>query len=108
MTKKQAIWKSILHWRRMIKWAEKQPKKNRANHQYMYGEIGEWWDSLSCDLCKVCDDHGDCPECPLSIKYGSCKYPGKNMYRSVVLSLTWEEWLKNARRMLRQLESLRK
>lgn len=74
----------------------------------------DWWLNYS-PLCKeyLGKDHS-CIRCPLHKEYGSCKtwgfssmtYPNKNLWISVDDSKTWEEWIKNAEKFLRQLKRL--
>ncbi len=102
MTPKQAIKDSISHWKRMIKWAEKQDEKDTAIMSVMEKEIKEDWCG---DSCSLCNEFG-CIACPLHIKYGACSGKSKNLWNKVNDSYDWKEWTKNAKRFLKQLESL--
>jgi len=110
MTEKQAIWKSILHWRRMIKWVKKQhPKEDTATIK-MRMEIKTDWNADGCALCTLFRLSGACSQCPLAKKYDKCSgldEDKKNAWVDVALSDTWRDWLKAAHRLLKQLESLR-
>lgn len=114
MTEQQAIEESIAHWERMIKLVEKYGvKDNPPSSWVMYRLIGEHWGGHYCSLCRQYrfeyEDWVYCFHCPLFIEYGPCTDPDSpNAWHRVAGSLTWAEWLTNARIMLEQLRSLRK
>jgi len=102
MTKQQAIRESIAHWERMIAWVKTQPKRKEPDDIKMTNQIGENWYSDYCPLCSLYHEGGEpCTRCPLHIKWGS-----KIAWFLVDISPTWDEWLRHARKMLRQLKSL--
>lgn len=107
MTEKQAIWKSILHWRRMIKWVEKQdPKEGPADDEIFIG-LREEPNVTYCSLCSLYYWDSHCESCPLGEKFGKCIInDSKNAYSKVESAVTWAGWLYHARRLLKQLESL--
>jgi len=106
MTKQEAIDRSIAHWERMIRWIEKQPKKEEVDIYSMVDEIDEGTGSMDCPLCKKYQCK--CDKCPLGKKFGYCIDQGSvNSYYETYLSETWDEWLRNARILLKQLKSLR-
>jgi len=106
----KALEKSVQHWRKMIEWAEKQPSKDCVDIHKMLNDIKETWYAKHCSLCNLVresDGMVSCARCLLYEKFGRCGSSTNAWYR-LSISKTWEEWLLHARRMLRQLESLRK
>ena len=110
MTEKQAIRKSINHWKRMIKWVEKQDvtfKKLTPRMLDMSIKINESWCGDDCALCELYQPF--CEECPLASEYGFCSSPDdRNAWKKTALAVTWRGWLYHAKRLLKQLESLTK
>lgn len=112
MTKRKAIKETLAHWKRMIEWAEYQPKNKYVNDYMMLEEIEEDWSSDFCFLCKkYIILHNSCDLCPLTKKYGKCNYfirdkKNKNKWHKVHSSTTWKEWVKNAKEFYKQIESL--
>ena len=104
MTKRQAIKASCEHWKRMIKWVKKQPRKDYSSRSNMWHAIKENWRGGYCPLCKLYPN--GCVDCPLAKKYGNCSSYDVNAWKSVAISFTWQEWLIAAKKMLKQLESL--
>lgn len=106
MTKSEAIKDSIAHWKRMIKWVKTQNPKTITSPTLMNYRIKQDWIDLYCSLCKkYYNDIDECLKCPLAIKYKPCseKY---SSWRMVEMSINWEEWLINAKIMVKQLKSL--
>ncbi len=109
-----AIAESIQHWKRMIEWVEKRDKKHQPSEISMWTELKEDWGAESCPLCKQQDNprfQPGCPKCPLALKYGLCSYIylnalDKNAWPRVTNAQTWKDWLKHAKQLLIQLESL--
>ena len=104
-----ALKDSIAHWERMIRWVGGKYKYFSVSAEEMLACIGEKWSTEYCSLCKVFHTNSfgfDCKRCPLCIKYGGCSKGSENAYDSVAHSRFWEEWHKNARKMLDQLKSL--
>lgn len=65
MTLKQ---KALAHYDRMIKWAEKQPKRKLVDCEYMYESIGEIWVDTDCAYCKKIEKYNlDCNFCRLCV-----------------------------------------
>ncbi len=107
MTEQQAVKASIEHWKRMIAWVKKQPGKEACRGVEMEMAIGENWWGRHCPLCIKYHNGDNCGICPLYKKYGHCGKIGiKNAWFLVEMSLSWSIWLKNAKKMLRQLKSL--
>ena len=114
-----AILKTGLHFRAMIAWVEKQPQNVSSDIGYMQSEIGRNWSSEYCSLCSYNQDRFNgsgffakiwrmlhnkdfrCFYCPLAKKFGVCSliYPARHY-------LNWTDWLKAARKTLKQIESL--
>jgi len=111
MTEKQAIWESILHWRRMIRYVERKCYPQAcADEEYLFSAIGEAWSGYYCALCEIIyyGDRRGCSTCLLFRKYGNCSNRcAENAWHDVSRAGTWKDWLHHARRMLKQLESLR-
>jgi len=112
MTKKQAIEDSIKHWKRMIRWAKKQPAKKTMNsitmRLAMYHKLHESWIGEYCALCKK---FPKCKNCPVAKSYGICgmsAYCPKNSWADVNSSKNWGEWVIAAKQMLEQLKSLKR
>jgi hypothetical protein len=101
---------AVNHWKRMINWAKKQHPKATPNQTIMEQEIGESWEGKYCVLCSYSLAIADsCGKCPLYKKYGSCDYDPRNAYGDVsdrMESPNWKQWVVNAERLLKQLESL--
>lgn len=97
----KAIKESIQHWKRMLKWAKKQPPRQNADDGNMYKAIRESWFDDSCSLCQ---EHVlRCKECEL----GDCE-DSNGVWRKVDTSYTWLTWCKNAELMIKRLEGLLK
>lgn len=111
MAKKQAIGKSISHWKRMIKWAEKQNGWERVSKFIMWENIHETWFMDYCSLCYEFSCSIIPATCPLCNKYGSCSHRGSgtkvNKWDSVYRARIWGEWVVAAKQLLKQLESLK-
>lgn len=103
----KAIKGSIAHWKRMIAWAEQEPRNAPVSHNQMESCINEEWHDSDCPLCKMFFDWVDCPGCPLAQKYGMCGGRGKNEWAKTDTAKTWRIWLKHARLLLKQLRSLK-
>jgi hypothetical protein len=96
----KAIKDSIDHWKRMIEWAEKQPKNITCFSISMDKAIGENWYRRDCPLCslfyyktmKYC-----CPLTKVDTKVrGLCITSWIQVYKAK----TWKEWVKAAYKML--------
>lgn len=108
MTKKQAINNSIAHWKRMIKWARKQPVNRKPDIINMFKAIGEIWHDDDCALCqKYYHEFKGCDDCPLNKAFGECSSSkNNNLWFTVIKSKSWGIWIVNAEAFLKQLESL--
>ena len=124
MTRKmRAINSSIAHWKRMIKAVKTRPifsehdERRKYDDQYeclqydMEDEIRECWDGEYCALCNLdcVDDHRyECEGCPIvESGFVSCE-KSSSIWTAVNRSRTWKMWLKEANRMLKMLESVRR
>ena len=89
----------------MIKWAEGLKDKTLTVSYYlMFKEIGESWNSEHCDLCQ----NYRCFYCPLAKIYGPCSIEGvKNNWGKLDKAMSWKEWIKEAKKMRRQLKVVR-
>lgn len=108
MTEKQAIEKSIAHWKRMIEWVKTKDQKTLPYIEEMYDSIGEYWGGGFCALCSkyyYYNYENVCPKCPLDKKGYRCSING-SPWKNVTLSTTWGEWLINANKMLEVLKGL--
>lgn len=116
MTEKQAIRKSIEHWKRMIRYVSRniKNKKTEPDAQFLYDHLKETYNSKACALCVLCNIavrwRDACKQCPLGKKFGSCissdEIKVKNAYIKVEQAVTWKGWLYYGRRLLKQLKSL--
>lgn len=110
MTKEMAIKKSIEHWERMIKWAEKQTVSFLSDK--MYRSLGEDWYSDGCPLCKkYYKEDGNtykesCGYCPLYLHVGKACNEKNHVWAKFTLLLTKDKWINNAKKMLELLEEL--
>jgi hypothetical protein len=109
MTKRrEAIKKSIAHWKRMIEWAQTQPIGDDADQAVMECAIYETWTAWYCSLCHYTEDQGDdmdCKFCPLWSRGYTC-VRFDSPWSRVHESKSWGEWLENAKVMLKTLEDL--
>lgn len=93
-----AIEGSIEHWDTMIKWARAQPPDKPVATVSMENEIGVSWYHRSCPLCYT---HDNCMTCPIEIP---CSSPVSD-WMAVRRSRTWGDWVYQAGKMVRGLES---
>ena len=93
--------KSIEHYDRMIKWAEKlEDKSTVAKREFMFDSLGEVWGSANCNLCQ----NYRCDYCPLQIFYGRCGASNVlNNWRKLNQVTNWKDWIKEANKMKKQL-----
>jgi hypothetical protein len=103
MTTKQAIKNSIDHWKRMIRWAEKENEDDYTIPYSMYYEIKEEWYSKHCPLCSKFLDKVNL-KCPLVNR--CCKGGCHPYWYGVNSAVTWVEWLIYAKKLLAVLEKL--
>lgn len=85
---------AIAHYTRMIKWAEKQPKRERPYTKTMEREIGENWWGHYCSYCQ--SPEYECLEledCPLGTDEKCCK----GLWYKMRISKTWGTWVKRAK-----------
>jgi len=107
---------SIKHWKRLIKWAEKQNPSEKKKMDSMSSSIGECWAGGDCPLCQAFsrkneNNYYTCTICPLKKNIGSCNdnyeySDNKNNWYKVNNSKTWADWIIQAKIMLEQLRSL--
>lgn len=111
MTDKQAINESIKHWEKMIAWVETQDGEGNVNSDIMQKNIKQMWYSDDCPLCQKyveSEEEYECTDCPLGKKFEPCDNGLKvSAWNKVSDAGIWKDWLKHARVMLKQLESLR-
>lgn len=94
------IQESIAHYERMIQWAETQNPTDKVLEGVMFGAIYENWHS---NYCSLCEKYNLCSP----VEYDFCfDNERKPCPLSVDNSNDWGEWLKNAAKMLQQLQSL--
>ena len=100
------IKESISHWKRMLKWMEKQKPDSKPSVRKMYRDIGEIWTQDHCSLCREYNC-GLLKKCPLYVYYGRCDdIDSTNFYQVVVNSKTYYECVINTRVFIVQLEAL--
>jgi len=120
-TAREAAWLSLVHWRKMNRWVEKQNPAVYPSNINMRGAIFVNWKGRYCALCtwsraeaNRCHEDREgftpCFYCPLAKKYGPCGTEGnawaENVWTLVNSADTWAEWLKYGRRMERQIETV--
>lgn len=108
MSEKEAIQKSIEHWKRMIAWAETQPQENKIWYCEMVTKIGEMPNTEHCALCREYKQGFRlCGTCPLYRKYGACwDEECENLYYKCTSIHTCGEFVEYGKLFLVQLESL--
>ena len=113
LIKEELIKKTLEHWDRMIKFAEKWQTLDMQDDsigffRYSMGQsIGEEWYADSCPLCNFYYNYGErCSNCILDKKYGSCTNGKNNKWNSVDESEMVGEWLENAKAFRLQIVSL--
>ena len=92
---------AIAHYNRMIKWAEKQPKRGRirevssmSRSVSMMAEIGEDWDGYYCSYCiNPFNEIEECINCPINENSNCCG----GLWEKMNISLTWGTWVKRAK-----------
>ena len=112
-TAREAAWLSLVHWRKMIRWAERQETNETADPYRMRRDISTYWGGKHCALCawsraeedRRHDNRESLIMCPLAKRYGHCG-GARNAWGWVNSASTWDEWLKHARRMERQIEAV--
>lgn len=98
MTLKEQV---IEHYKRMIKWAEKQyPYATPSLVEMMIG-IEENWLGHYCPLCREFDWCSFCPIAKMGHE-GCSGTPWKKLARAK----TWKDWLEGAREEIAFIESL--
>ena len=114
---REAAWLSLTHWRKMIRWVEKQDPDRPVNGLTMYMEISIDWYGEDCALCewsrmkslRIQENEDEyirpCSLCPLFKRYGPCT-GWRNVWWRVNASRTWGEWFKYGRCMEQQLEAV--
>ncbi len=110
MSKAQCIELTIAHWERMIAWVKTQFIFGLCDDELMKRQINESWFGPDCQLClEFSDEYFGCICCPLCKKYGNCMHGIKsnNYWGRVYHSNRWFMWLFYAKRLLKQLKSLR-
>jgi len=105
MTKKQAIEESIKHYKRMIKWAKKQPQNDIALLMDMDTKLGETYGADDCPMCVKYRIYPRCNVCPLGAKYND-GFSCTPSWRAVFHSKTWGEWVIHAEVLLKDLKGL--
>jgi len=103
-----AVKQSIAHWERMIQWAMKQPGDAEVLRYIMCKQIGETWNASDCALCRIhLREPGFvvCGNCPVANAGFQCLEFG-SPWSQVNLSKTWKQWLKEAKVMLKTLQSI--
>lgn len=99
--------RALTHYNKMIRWAEKQSKRKRADCDVMLDEIGEHWHGDFRPYCermglKFCENG-----CPL---YGKEKTAGgehccNGLWQSMNQSKTWGTRTKRAKKVREYIES---
>jgi len=92
MTLKMALYSSIKHWRRMIKWAKTQNPDTEPNHRDLWLGLQTVWNHGGCDVCKYFFMHLEekCvlnPDCCTKIRI--CH----EAWNKLNFSKTWKEWI---------------
>lgn len=94
---------SLRHYWRMRKWAKGQPENKWPSMGQMRDIINEAWDGGYCLLCKNYGRY--CNMCPLILNGYGCNNTG-SLWRKMLTSKTWTEWIKNATEMARVIMRL--
>ena len=89
---------SIEHHKRLLKFAETQPKEDMPDYCLMLDSIKENWGGKYCSYCKK---YSDCPDCPLCVcgvdeEENCCN----GLWEEIDTSETWEEWIMWEKRVI--------
>ena len=90
--------KSMQHYTRMIRWAEKQNPEEEVDYGKMTREIGECWFGQFCDYCEKAIN--DCTICKLGRNSGCCS----GLWMDLDDSETWSEWGIKAKRVRKYIK----
>lgn len=100
----KALKNSRAHWKRMIKWVEKQPQQERPQQITMRFCINEEWNGDYCACCQMLMKIPGCDLCPFMLFYKvHCYDKG---WGSVDEAKTWERWLIFARRLHTNIDKM--
>lgn len=93
---------AIEHYDRMIEWAKKQNQLSLCESSIMRDQLGEYYGSISCVFCCVfCEKYEGrgCPKCPLYCKESGGNQCCDNLWKEMVESATWEEFIPAAEKV---------
>ena len=86
---------AVDHYVRMIKWAEKQPKRDTVDYINMMKEIDEHWGPYYCSYCQKDNSFYACTVCELGDS-PCCD----GLHARLCESKTWGTWVKRAKKVL--------
>jgi len=91
---------AIMHYDRMIKWAEKQPQDEPVKFLKMERYIGESWGDDDCPYCEKYF-HDDSVICPLSNNSLTCDGDicCNGIFGELSDATTWNTWLEYAKQV---------
>lgn len=95
--KRIARFKSIRHYKRMIRWVEKQDPNEKPYSGLMWTEINEQWGGHDCAYCKLYKGVS-CELCALA----KCCESGA--WYELDKSRTWAEWIDNAHLVIKYIK----
>lgn len=100
--------KSIIHYDRLIDYIEREDPTDAVDEGLIKNKINQGWHSSSCSLCDMFVYPSSpyiCRMCPLGIVYGLCGDISKrNNWLRMNKSINWQQWIKEAKKMRRQLK----
>lgn len=98
----KAVWESIQHWKRMIKWAEGQDPDNDFDTE----DMPEGPNGKSCALCKKYNKNLGCGNCPLAKAGHGCRRD-ESVFNKAAFARYTGDFVTNAKKMLKVLKSLK-
>lgn len=93
---------ALAHYRRMIKWAKKQPKRQPPHREIMRGEIGEEWHGADCVYCV--EEKGKCMFCVLNggaAAFNCCN----GLWYKMATAGSWESWIYYAEKIVQYIKN---
>ena len=95
---------AIKHYKRMIKWAKKQPPLEKQRGHKMLKEMGENWYSESCSYCKNYLIPPVPPGCWECVGNGIPKICCHGLWNKMRHASTWGDWITAAKKVLKYIK----
>ena len=89
---------TLMHYNRMIKWAESQDPIDPVDCDEMIEAIDEGWGSSNCPYCKqYWEENDSCPLTNVDICVGM--YCCNGLWNEMNKAEDWKEWIKCAKKV---------